>query len=45
MQTIESSVLRAMNARTTRILAGKEKTVATDPKMSIRKALVPKRGD
>ena len=42
MQTIESSVLSAMNSRTMQILAGKERTVTTESKMPVRKALVPK---
>ena len=42
MQTIESSVLNAMNSRTMQILTGKEKTVTTGSKMPAGKALVPK---
>ena len=42
VQTIESSVLTAMNSRTMQILTGKEKTVTTGSKMPVGKALVPK---
>jgi hypothetical protein len=42
MQTIESSVLSAMNSRTMQILADKEKAVTAASKMPVRKALVPK---
>ena len=42
MQTIESSVLGAMNSRTKQILAGKEKPVVSKSKMPVQKALVPK---
>lgn len=42
IQTIESSVLRAMNSRTTQVLAGRGKTVTAESKMPVRKALVPR---
>jgi hypothetical protein len=42
MQTIERSVLSAMNSRTMQILAGKEKAVTAESKMPVRKTLVPK---
>ena len=36
METIESSVLSAMNSRTMQILAGKENTVTTESKTPVR---------
>ena len=42
MQTIESSVLGAMNSRTKQILAGKDHPVTTRTKIAPRKGLVPK---
>jgi integrase len=42
MQTIESSVLGAMNSRTKQILSGKHHPVTTRTKIAPRKELVPK---
>jgi hypothetical protein len=42
MQSIESSVLSAMNSRTMQILSGKGKLVIAKSKMPDRKALTPK---
>jgi integrase len=42
MQTIESSVLSAMNSRTKQILAGNERPITSKSKMPVQKALVPK---
>jgi len=41
MQTIESSVLSAMNSRTKQILAGNERPITSKSKMPVQKALVP----
>jgi hypothetical protein len=41
MQTIERSVLSAINSRTVQILSGKRKPVTAKSKMPVRKALEP----